>query len=51
MSHSSESCMVSEKEAKKIRINEIINKERREKLRQIFNTYIKTKIEVGEKRV
>lgn len=41
MAYSSESCMVSEETAKKIRIKEIINKERREKLKAIFVEYQK----------
>lgn len=41
MAYSSETCMVSEKEAKRIRIKEIINKERREKLKRLFDQYQK----------
>lgn len=41
MAYSSESCMVSEETAKKIRIKEIITKERREKLKAIFDKYQK----------
>lgn len=41
MAYSSENCMVSEETAKKIRIREIINKERREKLKVIFDEYQK----------
>lgn len=41
MAYSSESCMVSEEKAKKIRIKEIITKERREKLKAIFDKYQK----------
>lgn len=43
MAYSSESCMVSEKEGKKIRIKEIITKERREKIKLIFDSYQKAK--------
>ena len=43
MAYSSENCMVSEETAKKIRIREIINKERREKLEVIFDNYIKAR--------
>lgn len=45
MAYSSESVMVSEKEAKRIRIREIMNKERREKLKLIFDRYLKAKRE------
>ena len=48
MSYSSEKCMVSEETAKKIRIREIINKERREKLKVIFDNYMKAKEEVRQ---
>lgn len=41
MAYSSESCMVSEETAKKMRIKEIIVKERREKLKTIFEEYQK----------
>jgi hypothetical protein len=36
MAYSSESCMVSKKKANKIRMKEIITKERREKLKRVF---------------
>lgn len=45
MSYSSESCMVSEKQAKQIRTREIINKERKEKLKKIFDAWQKVKKE------
>lgn len=45
MAYSSESCMVSEKEGKKKRLKEIIGKERREKLKLIFDLYQKAKRE------
>lgn len=48
MAYSSENCMVSEETAKKIRIREIINKERREKLKVIFNNYIKAREEARQ---
>jgi hypothetical protein len=41
MAYSSENCMVSKETAKKIRIKEIITKERREKLKVIFDKYQK----------
>lgn len=45
MAYSSESCMVSEETAKKIRIKEIMTKERKEKLKRIFDNYIKAREE------
>lgn len=50
MSYSSETCMVSREQAKKIRIREILNKERREKMKKIFDLYQKQKRENYEKK-
>lgn len=45
MAYSSESCMVSEETAKKIRIKEIMTRERKEKLKRIFDNYMKAREE------
>ena len=48
MAYSSESFMVSEKEAMKIRLKEILNRERREKLKMVFDQYVKEKLKYCE---
>ena len=45
MSYSSESCMVSREEAKKITIREIMNKERRKKMKEVFDKYMERRRE------
>lgn len=48
MAYSSEPFMVSEKEAMKIRMKEILNRERREKLKMVFDQYVKEKLKYCE---
>lgn len=48
MAYSSEPFMVSEKEAMKIRMKEILNRERREKLKVVFDQYVKEKLKYCE---
>lgn len=48
MAYSSESFTVSEKKAMKIRMKEILNRERREKLKMVFDQYVKEKLKYCE---
>lgn len=48
MAYSSEPFTVSEKEAMKIRMKEIMSRERREKLKMVFDQYVKGKLKYCE---